>query len=206
MNTITKYCTISPQAVILNGKIIYQPEEPLAMHDYLSEIYSQLGIDYRKFYKMDALSKLGFLSAELLLDGISHEFPKQDMALILFNSSSSLDADKTYQRTIDDRDNFFPSPSEFVYTLPNIVTGEIAIRNKIYGETMFYVFKEFHAETICGIINDTMSQAGTKHALTGWVDVYDNKFCSRMMLCETASEHVSGLMPLTAGNIKKIFI
>ena len=42
-----------------------------------------------------------------------------------------------FQETIQHADSYYPSPALFVYTLPNIVTGEIAIRNKYYGETSF---------------------------------------------------------------------
>ena len=44
--------------------------------------YKHLGIDYPKFFKMDALSKLAFLGMEYLLPTLPSE-EKEDMALIL---------------------------------------------------------------------------------------------------------------------------
>jgi len=102
----------------------------------IAEFYRSLQIDYPKFYKMDNLSKLGFLASEMIFNDEDNRFiPREDIAVICFNSSSSLDIDTQYQKTIHDNENYFPSPSLFVYTLPNIVTGEIAIRNKFLGET-----------------------------------------------------------------------
>ena len=77
------------------------------------------------------------MASELLLqaEGAERFVPREDRAVVFFNRSASLQADTAYQATIQDPDNFYPSPAAFVYTLPNIVTGEIAIRNKYFGET-----------------------------------------------------------------------
>ena len=94
-----------------------------------------------KFYKMDPLCRLGFVASELLLqaEGDRRDTPRDDRAIILFNRSSSIQADEAYQASIQDAEDYFPSPAAFVYTLPNIVTGEIAIRNHYQGETSFYI-------------------------------------------------------------------
>jgi hypothetical protein len=155
---------------------------------------------------MDALSKLGFLASELLLAGFDRETPKEDMGIILFNKSSSLSADLKFQATIQDRENFFPSPSDFVYTLPNIVTGEIAIRNKIHGETVFYVLPEFQGNTIYEIIEDTLTFSGMNHLLAGWteVDAFADTPESIMLLCEKRRN--ASLLQLTPENINKLYI
>lgn len=76
------------------------------MRDFFAAVYRCLQIDYRKFYKMDALSKLGFLASEWLLKGFDREQPKEDMGIVLFNRSASLEADAAYQETIRDEENF----------------------------------------------------------------------------------------------------
>ena len=106
---------------------------------------SQIG-DWPKFFKMDTLSKAGFVASELLLKKVGErrlegEEYTHNRAIVLFGSTASLCADRNYQETIQDRDNYYPSPALFVYTLPNIVTGEIAIRNHWRGETSFYVLE-----------------------------------------------------------------
>ena len=203
MSIIKSYCNILPEGVWLNGKVYFESShKQFNMDDFFAAIYDRMQIDYRKFYKMDAMSKLGFLAAELLLKGADREYPKQDMGIILFNSSSSLQADMNYQKTIQDKDNFFPSPAEFVHTLPNIVAGEIAIRNKIYGETVFYVMSGFYVDTISEMIDYTMYYAGLKCSLAGWleIDIFNHKLHCSMMLCSTRLSYLpEGLEHIYAG-------
>ena len=135
---LKSYCRVVNGRVTLNGEKFFEsdsgtkdnpdlgpdvvpdftPEEKQRLaHEFFSAVYGCMGADYRKFYKMDALSKLGFISSELLLKGTDKETPKEDMGIVLFNRSSSLEADCRYQKTIRNKDDFFPSPAEFVYTL-----------------------------------------------------------------------------------------
>lgn len=95
--------------------------------------------------------------------------------MILLGSSGSRDADIHFQSTISDNDNFFPSPSVFVYTLPNIVTGEIAIRNKYLGETAFYVIDHYDDSVIKQLLMAAFQDDATKSVLTGWVDYADKE-------------------------------
>ena len=185
-NFIRSYCRIEPGCVWLNGEEYFEyKREPFVINEFLSALYKHMGTDYRKFYKMDALSGLGFLASEILLAGSDREQPKTDMGILLFNESSSLEADMNYQKTIQNKDDFFPSPADFVYTLPNIVTGEIALRNKIYGETMFYVSAHIMTNLIYELINDALYVSGMKCVLVGWTEVgaVDNTLECMMALC-----------------------
>ena len=141
----------------------------------LSDIYHAEVGDWPKFFKMDGLSKLGFLCSELLLreDGearLGEGEYREDRAVLLFGRTSSLSADMNYQQTIDDPQNYFPSPALFVYTLPNIVTGEISIRNHYRGETTFYVLENQDAEQMASVIADAFQDEGTSSVLFGWLD------------------------------------
>lgn len=139
----------------------------------LTDLYKELRIDYPKFYKMDGLSKIGFLCSELLLAKENSRFiPMKDRGVICFNSSSSLHNDTEYQATIQNQENFFPSPSLFVYTLPNILTGEIAIRNKFFGESSFYIMRSFDAEMIYEMVTDAFQDKETCSLLVGWCEYY----------------------------------
>ena len=71
-------------------------------------------------------------------------------------------------------ENYFPSPSVFVYTLPNIVIGEIAIRHKIYGESSFYITEKFSAIQIFNSITDIFNTDKISSLLCGWTEYYDN--------------------------------
>jgi 3-oxoacyl-[acyl-carrier-protein] synthase-1 len=141
----------------------------------LTELYRAHIGDWPKFFKMDTLSKAGFVASELLLKKIgerrceSDEFI-QNRAIVLFGSTASLCADRNYQETIQDKDNYYPSPALFVYTLPNIVTGEIAIRNHWRGETSFYVLEEPDAAQMAFHLACAFQDGVTDSILAGWVD------------------------------------
>ena len=158
--------------------------------DQLTQQYRNIGINYPKFFKMDRLCKAGFLGTEILLkDLIDNERNNDDWGIILMNSASSLDNDRRFQQTITE-DNYFPSPAIFVYTLANIVTGEIAIRHKIGGETSFYVMPKFDEALMTEMINQSFN-ANPKltHILCGWMNV-DKEECEvRMWLYRRGDAH-----------------
>ena len=140
----------------------------------ISEFYRLQQINYPKFFKMDNLSKLGFLASEMLLKDEENRFePREHIAIIGFNRSSSLDVDTHYQATINSNENYFPSPSLFVYTLPNIVTGEIAIRNNILGETSFYVCEAFDAKQIIKTVKNVFCDKITTTVIALWIEHLD---------------------------------
>lgn len=156
---------VTPSETVLNGKVI--------SNSSISGLYREFIGDYPKFYKMDSLCKLGFVVAELILKGQTPE-QKENASIILFNRNGSLITDRNYQKTIVD-DNYFPSPALFVYTLANIVTGEIAIRHKIYGESSFYVLPHKDDEMIDDVVNNAYLTSNPSFILAGWVDYDDDE-------------------------------
>lgn len=144
----------------------------------LDNFYRKEKISYPKFFKMDSLSKAGFIVSELMLReaGFDIETPKKDMAIILCNRSSSSDDDLIYLQSIKDKDNYFPSPSVFVYTLPNIVAGEMAIRNKIFGETSFYVSECYSKDMMLRQVNNVLSNQSVNYVLFGWVEALKGNY------------------------------
>ena len=178
------YIVITPETVKLNGVEISHAEQGNAM---LTELYRAHVGDYPKFFKMDTLCKLGFVASEMLLkdEGQERFVPREDRAVVLFNRTASLQADTNYQSTIQDPDNFFPSPAAFVYTLPNIVTGEIAIRNKYFGETSFIVLEACDAQIMARQLMNAFRDPMTQSILGGWLDCNDeNHFEARLFLVE----------------------
>ena len=175
---------IRPNEVILDDKTLTHNEQGGAM---LTELYRTYVGNYPKFFKMDTLSKLGFVASELLLqaEGKPRFEPCEDRAVVFFNLCASLQADTAYQATIQDPANFFPSPAAFVYTLPNIVTGEIAIRNKYYGETSFIVLPDYAPEIMAQQLLLAFLDTTTQSILGGWLDCTDeNHFEARLFLIE----------------------
>lgn len=160
---------ITSESVTIDGKPLELQEKGGAL---LTEVYKRYIGDYPKYYKMDVICRLGFVASELLLRRCDER--EDETAIILFNHSSSIQADKNYQTSIADPDNYFPSPSAFVYTLPNIVTGEIAIRHHIQGETSFYILQEKDEQMMEKMIEASFADPGTRRILCGWIDAEDD--------------------------------
>ena len=165
---------ITPSGALLNGQPV---EIDSTEADLLHDLYRRYVNDYPKFFKMDGLCKLGFIASELLLQSVDEErfADRNDRAVVLCNRSGSIEADRRYQATIADKDNFFPSPALFVYTLPNIVTGEIAIRNKYHGETSFFITDSDSPHNLQEMAEAAFADQGTSSILIGWVDFYDTQ-------------------------------
>lgn len=177
------HVTITPQGATLDG----QPLDcAVTGRELLTAIYRQHIGDYPKFYKMDMLSRLGFVASELLLAAETSR-PRfvacSDRAVIVFNRASTVDTDKHYLDSIIREDDYFPSPSLFVYTLPNIVTGEIAIRNHYHGETSFYVLPQRNDDLMNLTVSVSMADRQDGSVLCGWLDYEDeSRYCADFYL------------------------
>jgi 3-oxoacyl-(acyl-carrier-protein) synthase len=183
---ITRSNIIRKHAVIRNDKVEPNNEIFVNFATFIKALFKKEAISYPKFYKMDNLSKLGFLSAEMLLEDTSFfdRYRKEEIGIIIMNSSSSLDTDLTYNETIKNKSNYFPSPSVFVYTLPNILIGEICIRHKIKGENAFFVSDHFEPEKVVELVNLLLEKDRAQACLCGWVEVLEDKFESVLFLVE----------------------
>lgn len=182
---IVAYSKLNNKNLVVDDKIVATcTSEKLS--DWFTEVYHALGLNYMKFFKMDRLSKAGFLAAESLLQNriTDRETVKTDWAIAIANSSASLDDDTHYQTTIQNADNYYPSPAVFVYTLANIVAGEIAIRNKIGGETSFYINENCDAKQIKIIAENALADSEIKTVLTGWVEHFGETTNVILMLVE----------------------
>jgi hypothetical protein len=175
MEHITSYCIIRDHRVTVNGEVFFESGGDLSQ--FLSGAYKKLQIPYAKFFKMDKLCKLAFIAAELTLrEQPDRENEKKDKTALLFsNRSSSLESDRIHADSIRDTNNYFPSPSVFVYTLPNILAGEIAIRHKITGENAFFITEKFDPVLMHHYADILFRQTSTEMALCGWADVDGNR-------------------------------
>ena len=187
--TTTHTIRITPEEVILDqqklweGKKELEEQEGKEHHSLLTTLYKQMIGNYPKFYKMDGLSRLGFVASEILLNAEKGETDKE-RAIIFFNHSSSIASDRNYKESINDKDNYFPSPSIFVYTLPNIVTGEIAIRNHFHGETSFFILPDKDERLMEEILQASCRDDQSKSFLTGWIDYEDERhFEAELKIC-----------------------
>ena len=190
--TTTHTIRITPEEVILDQRKLWEGKKELGEqegkehHSLLTTLYKQMIGNYPKFYKMDGLSRLGFVASEILLNAEKGDTDVErreeegerlleERAIIFFNHSSSIASDRNYKESINDKNNYFPSPSIFVYTLPNIVTGEIAIRNHFHGETSFFILPDKDERMMEEILQASCRDAQSKSFLTGWIDYEDER-------------------------------
>lgn len=167
-----------------------EPAPRIAAHLSLSSsdgdlvsLYRSLGVDYPKFFKMDPLSKLGFIASESILKDFPDRFsPRKDVGVAVFTSCGPLADDIRFQESLD---KGFPSPALFVYTLSNVVTGEICIRNKFLGESVAFVLEHRDDALIRRTVKDCFRDRDTTCLLVAWLDARgENDFEAEIALVE----------------------
>jgi hypothetical protein len=184
---IKSFCTIQKNEVSLNGEVIFSTE-PTVFSDFSKKTYQHLEMNYPKFFKMDNLSKLAFLGAELLLQTESDTSKENNTALVFANKSSSLDTDVKYQNSISDSENYYPSPAVFVYTLPNICLGEISIKHQLKSENSFFIFADYDPAFMEKYSNILLQTQKADKVLCGWVEYYNEEYKAFLYLVDTQGE------------------
>jgi len=184
---IKSYCHIKDQTVSVNGKSIFS-DDAKDFSTFIKNAYKSLKTDYPKFFKMDNLSKLAFLAADVLLKNENLNEVENSTALIFSNKASSLDTDRKHQAAIENEAEYFPSPAVFVYTLPNICLGEISIKHRLYSENSFFIFDRFNAEHLQLYANSLLKSGKAEKVLCGWVDLDENKYDAFLYLVENEGE------------------
>jgi hypothetical protein len=204
---IKDFCIIRHQQVIRRGELLFKgtASQPAP---FLLEVYKSFHINYPKFHKMDNLSKLGFLASELLLQDkeITTAYKGEEIGLILYNAASSIDCDRTHQKSIQDPEAYFPSPSVFVYTLANIVIGEICIRNKFFGESTFFIEKQFNASELHNYVRHLFDDNVLKCCLTGWIELDGDQYDGVMYLIEKSTSDTNGIAIFEPEKLNEIYL
>lgn len=198
-NHIQASCIIGNNIVYKNGKPVFE-EKDLDLPGFLVAAYRHFQFQYPKFFKMDNLSKLGWLASELLLEGSfdKEKYKPEDTGIVLSNANASLDTDIKYYETTRD----IASPALFVYTLPNIVIGEISIRHGFKGENAFFITEDFDAgfteQYVSNLINNDILQC----CICGWIDLLDDRYSATLFLIE--KEKSANSVNFTKENLTKI--
>ncbi|WP_439487933.1 3-oxoacyl-ACP synthase [Algoriphagus sp.] len=186
VNIITS-CIIENGSVTVNGSELFSSgSSDSAM--FLKETFKELQLSYPKFYKMDKLCQLAFVGTEFLLKAVEEEFGDDEVALCFFCGQSSLDTDFRHQQLINEGANV--SPAIFVYTLPNIMMGEIAIRNKWYGENLLILKPEFDFESWAIEAEVLIASGKANYCLGGWVDVFQENYKLQLYLAEATGSRM----------------
>ncbi len=170
-------CTLRSGKATLDGKTICESDGDFPT--FIRQVYHEFAEPNMKFFKMDDMSKLGYMTAEILLKNIDLGDPKST-AIVLMNRSSSLASDLQHNRVL--ASGAPASPAVFVYTLPNVVMGEICIRHKIQGETIFFVADKFEDELCSRYVQ--MLLARYKQVIYGWCEYNENNYESEFYICK----------------------
>lgn len=168
----------------VNGELLLSSSIP-DFAPFIRKAYKHTGKSDMKFYKMDDLCKLGYTATEYLLAGKS--FQPEEIGILLANSASSLDTDIRHQTIINEEGDHAASPAIFVYTLPNVVAGEICIRYKIQGENTFFIEKEFDANQLEEYARIVMKKGKLKACIIGWCELLMGEYKADFRLIELAS-------------------
>jgi hypothetical protein len=195
---ILNYCNIYRGKIVNSETLLFELEE-LRLKPFLKDFYKSKNLSYPKFYKMDEQCKLAFIATEVLLQNFDLEnYKNEEIAMVFSNSESSLATDIAYWES----NSAIASPALFVYTLPNIMMGEIAIRNNIKGENIFFVTEKFDAKLLVQQTELVFSNSFTKIAIVGWVN-YENEeiYLARLFL---VSKYDEGIPTFNIENLNKL--
>lgn len=201
---ITQYCSIQNGVVSLNGEPVFTDKNAQPT-ELFKNVYRYLEMKYPKFHKMDKLCKLAVLSCEQLLQNHSIEkYITEKVALVICNKHASLETDVQHQKSIADPQNYFPSPAVFVYTLANIMLGEIAIRHGFKGENACLVQETFNKKQFHEYCKMLFEKGETDCIIGGWVDFFENDY-STHLLCIEKGENLELSRPFDINTLNQLF-
>jgi hypothetical protein len=202
---ITSSCLLREQKIVKDNAVVFESAET-TVQGFLTAAYQQLGEKYPKFYKMDNLSKLGWLGAEHLLAGgfDNSKYEAGEIGVVLSNANSSLDADLRYLESVKE----LASPALFVYTLPNIVIGEISIRHNLKGENAFFITEKFDAALLQQYVSSMMKNNILQACICGWIDVLKEDYSAALFLVEkqTDMQKENAFPVFTIDNLNNIYL
>jgi len=178
---VSTTCKINISGVQINDQPWDKcPEMTGALVKDLRKVYDARRDKYSKFHKMDPFCKLGYLAGEFLFDKIQETIPGHRIGMFLTNSFSSIHTDIAFYNSYSADEQSIASPSLFVYTLPNILLGELAIRHKITGEHAFFLREQFGSDFIYLYVKCLFDRDLIDAAIVGGVEVTPATFHAKM--------------------------
>ena len=168
--------SLSQEALSLDGTVLHQLQGT-SPGETATTLYRQLGISYAKFFKMDLLSKATFLATEVLLQAVGEIADRDRVATVLTTDSGCMDVDEKFETSRAE----LASPALFVYTLPNIMLGEICIRNQFKGEQMCTLAPALNTAFTEFYVTDLIEQRNTAACLCGFAEAYDDRLDVRLI-------------------------
>ncbi|WP_299251392.1 hypothetical protein [uncultured Cytophaga sp.] len=203
---ISRFCRIAAHETQTETLRITTNSETFILKNEFSDLYRSASMEYPKFFKMDSISKCGILASEYLLKGIDikGKYSDTEIGIVLSNATGSLDTDLEFQKTINNKTSFFPSPAIFVYTLSNIVMGEICIKHKIKGENMFFLSETFPSDLLQEYVADLFQTNKVQSAIVGWVE-YSTGKPDVLLLFVEKTETLTTELEFTSSQIASLY-
>lgn len=196
---IVKYLQWNQGIIKLNGKsFINLPFEN--SQALLTHIYQHTKVTYPKFFKMDMLSKLAFLSLEILSPDLE-SINKNRAAVVLSTHSGSIEVDTKFEESRQ----AIASPALFVYTLPNIMLGEICIRMKLKGAQMCFIEEKPNPDLLYFYVSDLLGNRDSDGCICGHVEARENSLEATMVWVTSRSFSGSGII-FSPENLRSILI
>lgn len=176
---------LSPGTVTLNGMVVFHSKTKTDP-EFFKALYSKLDLAYPKFFKMDEVCKLCFLTVEFLLrvsNWKTNEGEHTD--IVMGTTDGCLATDQRHLQSISGEKDSFPSPATFVYTLPNIMLGEVCIRHGITGENDCFIMPGFDHEFLEKYTNLLLRNDPTHYCITGYTNYKPKNYSCILTLFTT---------------------
>lgn len=197
---IIQYCHINNSSIYLNGNLYYH-FDTANFEIFADNAYKNLDLKYPKFHKMDNLSKLGFLCAEILLkDSDISSYEPQQIAINIVNKNSSIDTDIRYNNLIKKGTS---SPAIFVYSLPNIMIGEICIKHHIQGDNLLFISDYYDVKLQYNYMLSLFQNKNCEVSICGWIDYIENNYEAFLFLIEKKNKTTA--LPFTINDINQLY-
>lgn len=197
---IIQSCYINNFSIYDNGVLIFNSQS----EDFVSfaeNAYRHFSISYPKFHKMDNLSKLGFLASEILLKNLDlTKYEPERIAINIINKNSSIDTDIKYNNLLQKGTS---SPAIFVYSLPNIMIGEICIRHKIKGDNLIFISDKYDTELNFSYTSSLFNTNIADVSICGYVDYCDNAYEAFLFIVEKDNRDV--FLPFTNHTVNQLY-
>lgn len=182
---IRKSATVGINAgeVLVNDCVVFS-DKSAGFGTFIREAFKSRGENNMKFYKMDDLCKLGYVAAAWLLDGI--EFGEEECGMVLSGKYGCLDTDMKHQQIIDKEGDVASSPAVFVYTLPNVVAGEISIRHHIKGENTWFWSDDRTMSDLKHYASLMVGASDLRYCIIGHLDFLNGEYFAKFELWSVA--------------------
>ncbi len=167
---------ISGGKITVDGNVVFESETS-DFQTFIREAFKSRGESNLKFYKMDDLCKLGYVASAWALDGL--EYGEEECGLILSGRYGCLDTDIKHQEIIDTEGDASASPAVFVYTLPNVVAGEISIRHHIKGENTWFWSDDETMSDIREYAGLAIQSQNLKYCVVGHLDFLKGEYFAK---------------------------